>query len=342
MVWVTEQWRITDMRTTFSTLAAMGFGILGATSASAEMPVENSRIALCVGDSEIVRAAVGNVITYSALSDETGFPVMVEEVVGAEHTGMAASDANGTPVWMEIRPNVAMMQGPLEDVLHGGVDYFEGIQGTSRVVLQARSEGIQEFSYVVTNVETMEAVKKVVKVLVTQCATSTEMAGTDMGGMCEGQATEMVEMTSVIRGTDKMFTFTGTETGHRMIAAKNSGRVVLKKVNPVHGEYLEKTRVAKQGEEGCEFADNVRLDAVEGENAYTLQLCVGETWIAPLHQTVANVEREGVAVTAEMGTSAKAVALRGVTEGFGFVTVDFSHPDAAPLTLYTETVQCND
>ena len=106
--------------------------------------------------------------------------------------------------------------------------------------------------------------------------------------------------------------------------------------------------VLPNGKGSCGFADEARLEALEGENTYLLQMCTGDVWLTPFKQPVRNVSvgaaKGGIGATiinAETTLNNDGVLVRAAGEGTSKMVVQFSERDAASAVIYVEAVPCN-
>jgi hypothetical protein len=229
------------------------------------------------------------------------------------------------------------------DMLHHPHHYMEELVSSkrSRIVIQARVEGVTTVEFFEMNVETKESLHHVMKVKVAQCGASTAVKAATAGLLCKGQVKYMGGHVAVARGKDSLFLFRGELSGNQFLAGTATGRAVLRMFSKSEGVVYEKTAVYPEGKGGCGFTDTTRLEALEGENAYVLQLCKGDTWIAPTKRTIDNVIYTGQAIRGEKSVRNDGLSITGIYEGLSLLSVQFNHSDAAPMDIYTEVIECN-
>ena len=305
-------------------------------------PTQFSEVELCVGDSESLRAPAGNVFTYTESKFASGIPSMMEELNRYVSFGSSNSDEEGTPSWMELRPNQDFLVDGDLDMLHHPHHYLEHIAASkrSRVVIQARSEGVMTVEYYSMNTQTKKSLQHIVKVTVNQCGTATSVKKSNKASMCEGEARFKGGTMQVVRGEDHLYLFRGAISGNQFLAGTTSGRAMLRIFTATDGVQYEKTNIYPEGKAGCGYNDMTRLEALEGENAYVLQLCKGDTWVAPTARTIDGISYTGSAIRAEASVRDDGIAITGMTEGLSLLSVDFNHGDAAPLAIYAEVLAC--
>jgi hypothetical protein len=325
----------------------IGTGILAATvtagSAFATTPGQIETIDVCVGQAEVLRAPAGHAFTYTAPTFDVGYPSMISELEAMMAKGSQASDAEGTPAWFELRPNAELIQNDGDKMMHAPDQYMDAIRESkrSRFVIQARSEGVTNVSFFETNLATGEIAGRELIVNAKDCGASTRVVPVEANYLCEGEVVFPEGGMKVVRGKDALYHYVGGVSGRQMMAAVKSSRVVVGTLNE-HGEYeYSKTKIQSEGTAGCGFADEARLEALEGENTYSIELCEGETWMMPFQRGAKAVTAVGPAAAAELDARRTGVSIDGVLTGFGMVTVEFNHGDAAPMEIYVETVSCN-
>ena len=328
-------------KTIIGTGILAAFGTVG--SASAAVPGQIQTLDICVGQAEVVRAPAGHAFTYTAPTFDVGYPAMIGELESMLANSSEASDAEGTSAWFELRPNAALIENDGDKMMHAPDQYMAQIRANkrSRVVVQARSEGVSSMTFFETNLATGEVASREMIVNAKNCGASTEVVSVDAGYLCEGEVFVPEGGMKVVRGKEALYHFVGGVTGRQMMAAIDSSRVVVGTLNE-HGKYeYRKAKIQTEGTAGCGFADEARLEALEGENTYTLELCEGETWMMPFERGAKAVTAVGPAASAELDARRTGVSIDGVLSGLGVVTIEFNHGDAAPMEIYVETVSCN-
>jgi hypothetical protein len=306
-------------------------------------PSQFSEMELCVGDSESVRAPAGTIFTYTEAKFAEGIPSMMDELNRYGYFGSSNSDEAATPSWMELRPNQEFLVGGDMNLLHYPNHYVDHIATSkrSRVVIQARSEGMMTVEYFAMNVQTKETLQHIVNVTVHQCGTATSVKQAAEESMCEGEARFKGGTMKVVRGEDSLYLFRGALSGNQFLAGTAPGRAMLRIFTDSKNVQNEQIKIFPEGKAGCGYSDMTRLEALEGENAYVLQLCEGDTWIAPTARTIEGLTYTGSAIAAEASVRDDGFAITGMTEGLSMLSVNFNHGDAAPMAIYAEVLACD-
>ena len=176
---------------------------------------------------------------------------------------------------------------------------------------------------------TGEATREVI-VNAKDCGASTEVVAVEENYLCEGEVIIPEKGMKVVRGKDALYHHVGAVTGRQLMAAVKSSRVVVGHLGD-HGKYeFSKTKIQTEGTAGCGFADEARLEALEGENTYSLELCEGETWMVPFKNGAKGVSAVGPAASAELDARRMGLAIDGVLEGLEW-SLWSSTGDAAPM-----------
>jgi hypothetical protein len=306
-------------------------------------PTQFSEMDLCVGDSESVRAPAGTIFTYTEAKFAEGIPSMMDELNRYGYFGSANSDEEATPSWMELRPNQDFLVDGDMNMLHHPHHYVEHISTSkrSRVVFQARSEGVMTVEYFAMNLQTKKTLQHLVKVTVKQCGTSTSVKKASKNAVCEGEARFKGGTMQVVRGEENLYLFRGAISGNQFLAGTAPGRAMLRIFTASEGVQYEQTKVYPEGKAGCGYSDMTRLEALEGENAYVLQICEGDTWVGPSARTIDGLTYTGSAIRAEASVRDDGFAITGMTEGLSLLSVNFNHGDAAPMAIYAEVLACD-
>lgn len=318
------------------------FSLLLATSAFA-LDTRVKTVNLCLGESETLRAPTGYGFSYTEPKYGAGFPSMEEEVARSQVFTSENSDQSGAPFWAALKPNDSLLAGQAGDLSHNPAEYMIAAfdNGRSRAVIQARSEGVSAMEIFAINATTGHTFRQVVKVRTTQCGASTEIGSPLGGNLCKGEAQFSTHKTQVIRGNDNVYSFRGQNTGDRFLAGVKNGRSVLRHMDDAHGVLVEKMAVLPEGKGTCGYADAARLDALDGENTYVLQLCEGETWVSPMARTISSVTYSGNTVFAESSERNDGFAVEGAMAGMGEIHVQFKSSDATDMRIFVEVTSCN-
>lgn len=264
---------------------------------------------------------------------------------GSRHAyfGPETSDEEGTPYWMTLKPNDSYLTGADLNKMHHPNHYMDHIGSSkrSRFVIQARSEGVSNIEFFEMNMTTKESVKHVVKIKVAQCGASTAVKKGTEGQLCRGEVKYTGGNVAVVRGQQSLYAFRGDVSGTQFLAGTAPGRALMRMLTKADGMVYEKVAVYPEGKGNCGFSDVTRLEALEGENAYVLQLCKGDTWITPTTRLIDNVSYTGQAIRAEKSVRDNGFAITAIHEGLSMLEVNFNHGDATPMAVYTEVVECN-
>lgn len=339
---------------TSSAIKAVIFGITALlfTTGSALAETKTTSINLCVGDTAIVEAGANEILTYTSFEDsKKSFTHMNMEARNAHIRAWEISDMDGASVWTELRPNVGLLEANPTTYAKSPVSYLRDLaeEGENRMVIQARAEGKQSAEYFATNLDTMKEVKHVVKLNVRQCGASTAIDSELENYRCEGQLAYASQGSRIIGGQRSMHHFVGAESKRGYFAAQVPGRVTFQHFSNEGGKYREMVTVLPNGKATCGYADEARLEALEGENAYLLQMCTGDVWMTPFQQPVrklmvgaAKGKLGGEAnISAETSLNRDGVLVKATAEGTSKLHVQFGQKDAAPAIIYVEAVSCN-
>ncbi len=97
--------------------------------------------------------------------------------------------------------------------------------------------------------------------------------------------------------------------------------------------------VRPEGTFPCPSAEVASIEPIDGDNAFSLELCRGEFWVAPAQAGVSQITVTGYEAWAERSTDGRSFGIMGQIEGEGEVMVHFA--DESAMRVAVNVLNCD-
>lgn len=303
----------------------------------------------CVGDSFVIEAPQGWVLTYTSPKYAGGWPNMFAE--GAAALSAIDGAGQGAVQW-EILPNSDLLLAPSTGDMqkdkvspkYNPVAYMGRLaREGNRITVAVRDANPGLVRFWMSNPYTGESQREELLVDPAQCGASTRLPSTGAHQLCQGSL-HINPFDSGVQSTNpaSVYVFSGAVSGAEAYAGIKPGRALLRDIRDPSAPAF--TTVSGPGENRCP-ENNIALSPIgdPGREAFALTVCVGEWFVSPVNaaSAVAGAYSTGKSAFAEPDFYGTGYGVYGYEPGQSAVFITFDHPDARPTVLRVNVVNCN-